>query len=525
MRARIVKREDDKVVLMTDQNKLIRASKDRFDFDYELGDYVTIETCENEVFILPCRDNAQIDTAALTETKKSSRTTKNFSPDDPVVRKAVEISIAKGRFSTAMLQTYLGKNHAYVSGLASWFDEIGVIGPQNGNRPRTVLISSLDEFDAKASGRNVGNVEAESTMTTSPDVAPTWIMNIKEKDKNFTKTIVWTSIIAVLLVLSMSSSFSKYGTPKSDTMTGFLVIMAVVLAIMIRAIILKCKISSYFRSDGFQKLKQKISKNAKDINELNRHIEDLKGTTAIDRQVDQGESVLTSGGYNFKRPGWRLLQDKQNVHHCGLQVVKNSKVQPFKYVCKYFDLKPDEDTLNDVEEVFNNFSAAEQGKESLIAERNDIIAGIDGQIPKFVKKHAPNRFLAELGFEKIDLNTAYFPTYSFRYVSPGGNSTADNTIVMDLDNLERFINYIGKQIKWRKSVAGQRALMTTALRESIKKRDHYTCKKCGASVAKEPHLLLEIDHITPLAKGGLTTEKNLQTLCWRCNRTKGAKIE
>ena len=75
---------------------------------------------------------------------------RRFDPQDPVVRKAVEISLAKGKFSTAMLQTYLGKGHGFVSGLAIWFEEIGVIGPQNGNKPRDLLISSLDEFDQLA---------------------------------------------------------------------------------------------------------------------------------------------------------------------------------------------------------------------------------------------------------------------------------------------------------------------------------------------------------------------------------------
>ena len=72
---------------------------------------------------------------------------RRFDPNDPIVRKAVEISLSKGKFSTAMLQTYLGKGHGFVSGLAIWFEEIGVIGPQNGNKPRDVLISSMDEFD------------------------------------------------------------------------------------------------------------------------------------------------------------------------------------------------------------------------------------------------------------------------------------------------------------------------------------------------------------------------------------------
>ena len=78
---------------------------------------------------------------------------RRFDPNDPIVRKAVEISLNKGKFSTAMLQTYLGKGHGFVSGLAIWFEEIGVIGPQNGNKPRDLLITSMEEFDNLA---NIG---------------------------------------------------------------------------------------------------------------------------------------------------------------------------------------------------------------------------------------------------------------------------------------------------------------------------------------------------------------------------------
>lgn len=58
------------------------------------------------------------------------------------------------------------------------------------------------------------------------------------------------------------------------------------------------------------------------------------------------------------------------------------------------------------------------------------------------------------------------------------------------------------------------------LREYILSRDNYTCKKCGLSRYKEPHLLLEVDHIVPVSKGGSSIEGNLQTLCWQCNRSK-----
>lgn len=75
---------------------------------------------------------------------------RKFDPNDPLVRKAVELSLSKGKFSTGMLQTYLSKGHGYVSGLGLWLEDIGVIGPANGTKPRELLISSMEEFDSLA---------------------------------------------------------------------------------------------------------------------------------------------------------------------------------------------------------------------------------------------------------------------------------------------------------------------------------------------------------------------------------------
>ena len=74
----------------------------------------------------------------------------SFNPMDPVVRRAVEVTLSKGKFSTANLQVYLSKGHAYVNRLAIWLEQIGVIGPQNGNKARDLLITSMEEFDEKA---------------------------------------------------------------------------------------------------------------------------------------------------------------------------------------------------------------------------------------------------------------------------------------------------------------------------------------------------------------------------------------
>jgi 5-methylcytosine-specific restriction endonuclease McrA len=100
----------------------------------------------------------------------------------------------------------------------------------------------------------------------------------------------------------------------------------------------------------------------------------------------------------------------------------------------------------------------------------------------------------------------------------------ENVVTMDIANLNEMVEYINSRIKWKQSVAGQRALMTSALRKHILQRDDYTCRQCQANIVAEPHLLLEIDHIVPVSKGGLTAENNLQALCWRCNRSKGSKL-
>lgn len=75
---------------------------------------------------------------------------RRYDPNDPVVRKAIEVTLRNGKFSTASLQTWLGKGHGFVSGLAIWLEEIGVIGPANGHKPRDVLIHSIEEFDELA---------------------------------------------------------------------------------------------------------------------------------------------------------------------------------------------------------------------------------------------------------------------------------------------------------------------------------------------------------------------------------------
>ena len=282
---------------------------------------------------------------------------------------------------------------------------------------------------------------------------------------------------------------------------------------------------TYFNSVKFKSIKESIKKYTDNSNELNHHIQELKCSYVSVKSYDYGNSSLQDNSkYNFKRREWSSELKNNQVYNCTSTVCKNANAQPFKYLCKYFNIKTDEETLSNFENVLNDFAAAEQGKKLLLSEREIIINSIKNDISALIYTLSKERLVKKLGFETIDLSDLYFPVYTFQYVSAGGNSSARCDIKLDVENLDKFVNYLNDLVKFRNSIQGQRALMTSKLREQIKERDFYTCKFCNISTHTERNLLLEIDHIIPLSKGGFTAESNLQTLCWRCNRSKGSKI-
>ena len=132
-------------------------------------------------------------------------------------------------------------------------------------------------------------------------------------------------------------------------------------------------------------------------------------------------------------------------------------------------------------------------------------------------------FYSRLGFANIDESTLTVE-YKFAYTSGGGMAQRAFTVPMTEEIIAELIKVLESKLTAGAFAKEQRTLMTKKLREHIKERDNYTCCNCGNSTHAEPNLLLEIDHIIPVSKGGRTEESNLQTLCWKCNRAKSNKI-
>lgn len=231
-------------------------------------------------------------------------------------------------------------------------------------------------------------------------------------------------------------------------------------------------IFSYFRGEKFKQIKNSIRDYTKNCNELNHHIQELKSSYVGVKSYDYGESNMQDDStYSFKREEWSKDIKSNQVHNCSSIVCKNASNQPFKYLCKYFDIKVNEETLSNFENVLNDFEAAEQGRILLQKERDFILNNIKNSIPAPIYFFSKKRLTKELGFEDIDLSDLHFPVYTFQYVSAGGNSSTKCDIKLDIENLNKFVYYLNELVKFRKSIAGQRALMTSNLREKIKIRD------------------------------------------------------
>lgn len=206
---------------------------------------------------------------------------------------------------------------------------------------------------------------------------------------------------------------------------------------------------------------------------------------------------------------------------CSRSIVSNASNNEIKYLLKYSNIDNNEDALEMIDFCENWLTAYDDTMRKM-DEFNKEILDI---VPTFIKLFATRKIVS---FFVCDISVALAkkgnPEFCFSYTSPAGKSEKNHSISITPELLKKVESEIYRHISKKDHSKKQRAAMTQDLREAIKKRDNYTCCKCGNSVFKEPNLLLEVDHIIPVSKGGLTVESNLQTLCWRCNREKADSI-
>ncbi len=264
------------------------------------------------------------------------------------------------------------------------------------------------------------------------------------------------------------------------------------------------KTLKYYKTEEFLLLKKQLSDKVYEYNEFDEFMAETKV------YISEQQSFLTQG----------------NVRHSTLTVYKNSRLDIYKYIVKYFfkDTKIGEESVQTIEGILQKYDTLEKTYKILIDEYKELMQDIRETMYSgaYVFKSLTMKKLGSRKPPKFVRD--YYLWYSFEYNSPTNRKHYSNKIVLDDNRLQDFAEYLSSLIKYRKSAKYQRQLMTSSLREFILNRDEYTCKACGVSKESQSHLLLEVDHMMPISKGGITIESNLQALCWKCNRAKSNKI-
>ena len=283
------------------------------------------------------------------------------------------------------------------------------------------------------------------------------------------------------------------------------------------------KIKKYYESKEFQEIKETCNSLNLSRKEFNEYIEEkaqsisnLFGTRVIRNET------LNEDIYNYVRAYKKSITPF--TAEVSSSVFASAENNPIDYIIKFFypNRNQYKEQIQKLKVLIEELETLKEAKVIIDNYKKDYDKYIQG-VPKYVLENDENGFYNRLGLAIID-EAVLNVEYKFVYTSGGGMAQRSFTIPMNEENIIELINRLENKLTLKEQTKEQRALMTVKLRMHIKERDNFTCCQCGNSIKKEPNLLLEVDHIIPIVKGGLTKEDNLQTLCWKCNRSKGAKL-
>ena len=283
------------------------------------------------------------------------------------------------------------------------------------------------------------------------------------------------------------------------------------------------RILKYYESTDFLKIKKTCEALMNSQREFNEYINEKVQSISklFGTRVVRNETVVEDE-YNYIRPYKKTVTPF--TAEVSSTVFASAENNPLEYIIKYFypnkRLYPEQiQKLYQLVEELETLKEAKQIIENYKLEYQQFL----GNVPNFIMENDEAGFYSRLGFATIDESTLTVE-YKFSYTSNGGLVQRSFTVPMKEETIEELIKALENKLTMNAFVKEQRTLMTKKLRDFIKERDNFTCCNCGNSTHIEPNLLLEIDHIIPVSKGGETKEENLQTLCWKCNRSKSNRI-
>lgn len=208
------------------------------------------------------------------------------------------------------------------------------------------------------------------------------------------------------------------------------------------------------------------------------------------------------------------------TYKCSNSILSNAENNPVKYLIKYSNMDYSMQCLEQLEFCACFLESLNEFHKNSNKLYTQALAQLPFRVRIFLSKKKFFSSICDIDIDSIQKNK---PVFRFLYISPAGKNQREFKITITTEIIKNIQSEISYKLNKTSQIKSQRNAMNNDLRNAIKKRDNYTCCICGNSIYNEPNLLLEVDHIIPISKGGKTEADNLQTLCWRCNRIKSNK--
>lgn len=228
-------------------------------------------------------------------------------------------------------------------------------------------------------------------------------------------------------------------------------------------------------------------------------------------KFSQAYPIFDSNSNSFVISVSKFIADKASAHLT-------------QYILKYFEIGKSAASISYLEDYITDALSLSYHQETLLGQTRMLRQSFVELFPVILRLGAVKLINKKLlvSESSLEVETYYL---MLKYTSDKGRSSREISYELSAENVSLLLERVQADMTAKSTASSERAKLTQALRQQILVRDYYTCCNCGLSIQDEPNLLLEVDHIVPIAKGGKTVSNNLQTLCWKCNRAKGDDVE
>jgi S-DNA-T family DNA segregation ATPase FtsK/SpoIIIE len=101
------------------------------------------------------KDDFEKEEISLEEYEKPKEAIETEETEEELVKAAFQIILETGKASTSLLQRKLKIGYSRAARILDILEEKGIVGPQEGTKPRKILIENIEEFKERINGKEV----------------------------------------------------------------------------------------------------------------------------------------------------------------------------------------------------------------------------------------------------------------------------------------------------------------------------------------------------------------------------------